>query len=79
MSKHFEDVLEQVYRLTRSEQLALIALIAETIREDEFDDLVPDSVLLENRRRLAAYDAGDAPAIPYEEAKRLLRERIQHR
>ena len=39
MSKDFENILEQVHQLTRSEQLALIASIARMFSDDEPDVL----------------------------------------
>lgn len=75
MSKTFENVLEQVHQLSRSEQLALIASIAELIGEDE-PDIFPEEVLRENRRRLAAYDAGETVGIPYQDALAYVREQI---
>jgi hypothetical protein len=41
MSKNFETILEQVHYLSRWEQLALIASIAQIIGEDEPDILLP--------------------------------------
>lgn len=73
MSKHFENVLEQVQHLTRSEQLALIASIAQIIGEDEMD-IFPEYVIQENHRRLAAYDAGETQGIPYQDAMAYIRE-----
>lgn len=78
MSENFENVLEQVHRLTRSEQLALIASIAQLMSEDERDEL-PEYVVQENRRRLAAYDAGETEGIPYKEAMSYVREEINKR
>ncbi|MDZ4679477.1 MAG: hypothetical protein SH848_10900 [Saprospiraceae bacterium] len=79
MSKNFENVLEQVHHLTRREQLALIASIAQITGEDE-PDVFPEYVIQENRRRLAAYDAEETQGIPYEEALAYVREQIsEHR
>ncbi|MBK9492909.1 MAG: addiction module protein [Haliscomenobacter sp.] len=75
MSKNFENALEQVQQLTRWEQLALIASIAQLIGEDE-PDIFPEYVIQENRRRLAAYDAGETQGIPYQEALAYVREQI---
>lgn len=74
MSKTFENVLEQVYQLSRGEQLALIASIAQIIVEDE-QDVFPEHIVEENRRRLAKYDAGDTTGIPYQDALAYVRER----
>jgi len=63
MSKNFEQVIEQVHQLTRSEQLALIESIARMLSKDEPDDMLPESVIQENQRRLAAYDAGETKSI----------------
>lgn len=75
MSKNFENVLEQVHHLTRVEQLALIASIAQMIGEDE-GDVFPEYVIQENRRRLAAYDARETQGIQYEDALAYVREQI---
>ncbi len=68
-------VLEQVHQLTRSEQLALIASIAQMIGDDE-QSIFPDEVIRENNRRLAAYDTGQTQGIPYQEAMREIRNRV---
>ena len=78
MSKNFETVLEQVHHLSRWEQLALIASIAQLIGEDEPDHF-PDHVIEENRRRLAAFDAGETKGIPYQDAINHVREQINAR
>lgn len=78
MSENFENVLEQVHRLTRSEQLALIASIANMIGEDE-PNMIPEYIIQENRRRLAAYDAGNSKGIPHQEAMSYVREKINAR
>ena len=75
MSKNFENVLEQVQHLTRSEQLALIASIAQIIGEHE-SDTFPEYVIQENRRRLAAYDAGETQGVPYQDALAYVRQQI---
>ena len=75
MSKNFENVLEQVQHLTRSEQLALIASIAQIIGEHE-SDIFPEYVIQENHRRLAAYDAGETQGIPYQDALAYVRKQI---
>lgn len=78
MSKTFENVLEQVHQLSRGEQLALIASIAQIIGEDEPDDF-PEYVIQENRRRLAAYDAGETIGVPYQDAIAYVREQLNGR
>lgn len=78
MSKNFESVLEQVNQLTRYEQLALIASIAQMIGEDE-SDIFPEYVIKENRRRLAAYDAGEIKAISYKDAMSYVRDQLTKR
>lgn len=78
MSKDFENVLQQVHQLTRSEQLALIASIAQMIGEDE-PNLIPEYAVQENSRRLAAYDAGKTEGIPYKKAMNYVREQINER
>ncbi|MCO6475634.1 MAG: addiction module protein [Phaeodactylibacter sp.] len=75
MSKDFENILEQVHQLTRSEQLALIASIARMLSDDE-PDVLPEYIVQENNRRLAAYDAGKTKGIPYKEALNSVREQI---
>ena len=75
MSHNFNQVMEQVHRLTRSEQLALIESIARMLVDDELD-VLPESVIQENQRRLAAYDAGESKGIPYQEAMRSVREQM---
>ena len=75
MSKDFENVLEQVNQLTRSEQLELIASIARLLSENE-PDVLPAHIIQENNRRLAAYDAGKTEGIPYKEALSYVREQI---
>jgi hypothetical protein len=61
MSKNFETILEQVHHLSRWEQLALIASIAQIIGEDEPDILLAH-IIEENRRRLAAFEARETQA-----------------
>ena len=78
MSKNFEEVLTQVHQLTRWEQLALIASIAQMIGDDESENL-PEYVIQENQRRLAVYDAGEIQGIPYKEAMDYVREQINGR
>lgn len=78
MSHNFENVLEQVHQLTRSEQLELISTIAQILGEDETDEL-PEQVIAENRRRLSAYDAGETKGIPYKEAMRYVRTQMSER
>ena len=78
MSANFENVLQQVHQLTRSEQLALIASIAQMIGEDE-PGLIPEYAIQENHRRLAAYDAGETEGIPYKKAISYVREQINER
>jgi hypothetical protein len=78
MSKNFETVLEQVHHLTRWEQLALIASIAQMIGEDE-PDVFPNYVIEENLRRLATFDAGETQGIPYQDAMSYVREQINAR
>jgi hypothetical protein len=78
MSKNFQNILEQIRRLPRREQLALIASIAQLISEDEADHF-PDHVIEENRRRLATFDAGETKGIPYRDAMNYVREQINAR
>ena len=76
MSEQFEHVLQQVHRLNRAEQLALIELIALLLGEDE-QEKIPEEVIEENRRRLAAYDLGETEGIPCQEAMNQVRERLK--
>jgi hypothetical protein len=78
MSKNFQTILEQIRHLSRREQLALIASIAQLIGEDEPDHF-PDYVIEENRRRLATFDAGETKGIPYRDAMNYVREQINAR
>ncbi|MEN0006530.1 MAG: addiction module protein [Bacteroidota bacterium] len=73
MSKNFENVFQQAQELTRSEQLALIASIAQLIGEE---DGVPEYAIRENNRRLQAYDAGEVEGIPYKEALDFVRKQM---
>lgn len=76
MSKHFENILEQVYQLSRSEQLALIESIAHMLNETE-EFSIPASVQEENRRRLNNYDRGETKGIPFKDALNYVREKIK--
>lgn len=78
MSKNFKNILEQVQTLNKAEQLALISSIALMLSE-EATSTIPETVIAENRRRLAAYDAGKAKGIPRQEAMLYVREQIKNR
>jgi putative addiction module component (TIGR02574 family) len=60
MSKNFENVLEQVHQLTRSEQLALISSLAQMLGEDEMDYGVNQEDAAELERRFAETENGTA-------------------
>ncbi len=55
---------------------ALIESIARLLGEDE-QEMIPEEVIEENRRRLAAYDASETEGIPYQEAMNQVRERLK--
>lgn len=77
MSDTFQVVLQQAQSLARTEQLALIAAIAELLQTQETHlATIPDEVVVENRRRLAEYDAGTVEAVPFDEAMSEIREQI---
>lgn len=73
MHDSFNDVLQQAHRLSRADQLTLIASLAGTMKEEE---LLPQAVREENLHRLEDYDAGKVQPIPYREAMQSLRGRV---
>jgi putative addiction module component (TIGR02574 family) len=73
MSQAFSDV--ELHRLTFPERIELITRLWDSLPEDMEGIPIPDWHREELERRLAAADANPDAAIPWEEARRRLRER----
>lgn len=74
-----ETLLQEFTRLPKPDQKQFLAEIMSYLVDDTEDYVIPDTVVAENCRRLAAYDAGEMEGIPYKEAMKQVRGAIDAR